>query len=121
MAAGLFKNTGLDSEGSLLRKHSVAKRGELLAQRKAIPFIGDPARRESHKPFHEYRRWTRPGHIIEERRSRRRAASILLPPDHGFGVSSPSPKSCPIRLHRLSGSSVCGEPFCPCKARSMIW
>lgn len=67
MAAGLFKNTGLDSEGSLLWKHSVAKRGELLAQRKAIPFIGDPARRESHKPFHEYRRWTRASLVAQKR------------------------------------------------------
>ena len=44
----LLKNTGLDSDGRLPRKHSIAKRCELLAERKAIPSIGDPARRETH-------------------------------------------------------------------------
>lgn len=44
----LLKNTGLDSDGRLPRKHSIAKHCELLAERKAIPSIGDPARRETH-------------------------------------------------------------------------
>lgn len=114
------KKTCVESDRRLPWKHSIPQRCELLVQCKAVPFIGDPARRETHKPFHERRCRTRSRSIAKECGGWRWTAHNLLPSDHRFGVSSPSLKSCPISVHRVSGSSGCGYPFGPWRARSMI-
>lgn len=99
---------GGDGDCGLPWLNSVAKRCELLVGREVSGKPGNPTGGESHEPLDEGRRRSRAGLGAQKRRRRRSAASDPLPSGHSFGVSSPASKSCPISVHRLSGSSVRG-------------
>lgn len=92
----------------LLRDDAVAECGELLGEGEVVAGVGDPAGFETHQPFHERRCWARPAGVVHEGGGWGGASGEVFPASDGSGVASPASKSCPISVHRLSGSSGLG-------------
>ena len=104
----------------LLRQYPIAECGELFDVRESEFDARHPTDVESHEPFDKCWRRAWASVVAQKRRRGRSTASGLFPSGHGFGVSSPASKSCPINDHRLSGSWVRGYPCGPWTARSII-
>lgn len=88
--------------------YAIAECGELLGGGEVVAGVGHPAGVEAHQPFHERRRRARPAGVVPERGGWAGSSGEAFPASDGFGVESPASKSCPISVHRLSGSSGLG-------------
>src|SRR5699024_7565490 len=57
----------VDREDCLKREHTVAQRRVLLIRGQPTSCVGDPARRQAHKPFHELGCWSRSFALVQDR------------------------------------------------------
>jgi hypothetical protein len=108
------------SQDRLERQDSVAQGGVLLVRSQTVFGVCDPARRETHEPFHERRCRPRTAIFVQDRGGRGGSFGDVLPSGDGVGVSPPAVKMVWIRANRVSDSfQLAGEPCGPCRARSI--
>lgn len=102
----MYANQEIQRTGRLSRDDTIPQGPELLDVRESKCRVGNPARRKTHEPLDKRQCGPWACVVIQESRRWCGSSGVEFPLGDGVGVPSPSLKSCPIRFHRLSGSSA---------------